>query len=180
MIAIKAAIEGARPILLHSPAGMAAPSNGKKVIPTPEDEARSYLYWTDNKSSIALPSWNLLRSFIKAAAAWKIGKLSAANVLAGAVEFDPMMLSFNTVKYELHTCRAVVMGAGIMRTRPQLFPWRLEFTALADETCFQKREQIEVLAEIMRDAGRRVGVGDFRPEKKGPFGKFNLTKWELA
>ncbi len=33
---------------------------------------------------------------------------------------------------------------------------------------------------LVDDAGKKVGLGDYRPERKGPFGKFVVTKWEEA
>jgi len=35
------------------------------------------------------------------------------------------------------------------------------------------------LRAICEDAGRRVGVGDFRIEKSGPFGKFVVESWQV-
>lgn len=31
--------------------------------------------------------------------------------------------------------------------------------------------------EIVDAAGKRIGLGDFRPACKGPFGKFTVTSW---
>jgi len=28
-------------------------------------------------------------------------------------------------------------------------------------------------------AGKRVGLGDFRPARKGPFGKFRVDEWKV-
>ena len=28
------------------------------------------------------------------------------------------------------------------------------------------------------DAGKKRGLGDYRPARKGPFGRFVVTKWE--
>jgi hypothetical protein len=180
---IKVEIEGARPILLHNPAGMATPTVGGKnaPIPLPAEEAKGYLYWLDDEqSSLALPSMMILRSFINGASGYKFGKQSAATVLAGGVEIDPLMISFNTKEYKLHTCRVVVgMGKGIMRTRP-LIPagYKLEFDMLVDDTCLNE-SHAPIMREIMETAGRRMGLGDFRPQKKGPYGKFNVTRWEV-
>lgn len=33
-------------------------------------------------------------------------------------------------------------------------------------------------SRIVDDCGTRVGLLDFRPERKGPFGRFVVTKWE--
>jgi len=33
------------------------------------------------------------------------------------------------------------------------------------------------LRKVVDDAGSRVGLLDFRPEHKGPFGRFIVTHW---
>jgi hypothetical protein len=32
----------------------------------------------------------------------------------------------------------------------------------------------DILVKILADAGMRVGVGDYRPQKGGPFGRFQI------
>jgi hypothetical protein len=34
------------------------------------------------------------------------------------------------------------------------------------------------MREIVDAAGKRVGLGDFRPACKGPFGKFVVVQWK--
>jgi hypothetical protein len=34
------------------------------------------------------------------------------------------------------------------------------------------------LRRVVDDAGSRVGLLEFRPEKKGPFGRFIVTEWK--
>ena len=36
----------------------------------------------------------------------------------------------------------------------------------------------KLMREIVDAAGKRIGLGDFRPECKGPFGRYIVTKWE--
>ena len=31
--------------------------------------------------------------------------------------------------------------------------------------------------ELLTEAGETIGIGDFRPEKRGPFGTFRVTKF---
>jgi hypothetical protein len=31
--------------------------------------------------------------------------------------------------------------------------------------------------KLVDDAGKRIGLGDFRPDRKGPFGKFVVSNW---
>ena len=36
---------------------------------------------------------------------------------------------------------------------------------------------LKMLRTIVDDAGSKIGLGDFRPDCKGPFGKFKVTTW---
>jgi hypothetical protein len=38
---------------------------------------------------------------------------------------------------------------------------------------------LDVVKKIFEAAGSKIGVGDFRPAKKGPFGMFSVTGWEV-
>ena len=38
---------------------------------------------------------------------------------------------------------------------------------------------LDMAHQLLEDAGRRQGVGDFRPEKKGPFGRFKIIRWDF-
>lgn len=62
----------------------------------------------------------------------------------------------------------------LLRHRPRLDKWKAAFGLLYDET-LMKPEQVR---RIVDDCGSRVGLLDFRPERKGPFGRFMVTKWE--
>jgi hypothetical protein len=178
MKTIKAKIKGVGlGILLHNPAGMGR-SNGKKVIPTPEQEAAEGCYWTEDKTSVAIPSWNLFRALVKAAAAYKDGKVAMSRVIAGGVTIEPAVLSFGTKKYAIDTRRAVVQRQGILRSRPLLKDWTLDFDLLVNEEDVSPKA-FPTLRAICEDAGRRVGLGDFRIEKSGPFGKFVVESWEV-
>jgi hypothetical protein len=179
MKTIKARIKGTgMGILLHNPAGMSAPSNGKKKIPTPEEEAKAGCYFLDDGETVAIPSWSLFRALVKAAGAFRDGKIYMSKVVAGAVSVEPAMLSFGTTTYQIDTRRAVVQNQGILRSRPLLKDWSLDFDLLVNEEDVSA-SAFPMLRAICEDAGRRVGLGDFRVEKSGPFGKFSVVSWEV-
>ncbi len=60
--------------------------------------------------------------------------------------------------------------------RPMLKDWEISFDVVFDE--------MEIAPSIMKElfdiAGRIVGIGDWRPAKKGPYGKFQVTSWKEA
>ena len=185
MFKVDVTINGLPPgILLHNPAAglMGGNKTGKKpTIPPPEDEAAAGLYWTEDSSSIAFPSWNIHRAMTAGAAGFKLGKRAMSPYIAGSLTFLPVMASFNTTNYRVDIRRAVIQRQGIMRSRPNLFPWELSFIIQVAEEDFPNPAIIdESLKAIMEDTGRRIGIGDFRPGCKGPFGRFQVTRWEVS
>jgi hypothetical protein len=58
--------------------------------------------------------------------------------------------------------------------RPKLHDWVLGFSLELDLKMFSPK----TLRLIIDDAGSKVGLGDFRPARKGIFGRFVVTKWE--
>jgi hypothetical protein len=180
MKTFKVILQGKTPILLHSPSAMNGNRNGAKrgetQIPTPQEEARASLYMLPDKSSIAFPSLNILRAAITASTAWKINKKSIVPFMAGSVSVDDELVSFRTLEFEVDTRRAVVQKAGILRSRAKLpVGWKLKFELNVDDDA--PAELARILPDIFAEAGRRVGIGDFRPERRGPFGKFEVKEF---
>ncbi len=69
----------------------------------------------------------------------------------------------------------VVQRQRILRTRARFdLPWSCTFQADCDDAVVDQR-QLESWLEI---AGRRIGLGDWRPEKSGDYGRFEFTKLE--
>jgi len=33
---------------------------------------------------------------------------------------------------------------------------------------------------LVNDAGKKIGLGDYRPQRKGPFGRFSVVGWEVS
>jgi len=61
----------------------------------------------------------------------------------------------------------------IMRHRPRFDCWGLEFSIGVDDTLMELSDA----QMLLEQAGLSIGVGDFRPEKRGPFGTFRVTKF---
>jgi hypothetical protein len=180
MKTFKVILQGKTPILLHSPSAMNGNRNGAKRgethIPTPQEEAKASLYVMPDQSSIAFPSLNILRAAITASTAWKISKKSIVPFMAGSVSVDEELVPFHTLNFEIDTRRAVVQKAGILRSRAKLpAGWKLKFNLCVDDDA--PAELCKLLPDIFAEAGRRVGIGDFRPERKGPFGKFEVEEF---
>jgi len=182
MLKINLTLEGLKPgILLHNPLSMSKPKSGKKIIPSPEQEAADGCYWTEDGKSLAFPATNIHSSLIIASSSYRIGKRSIMPFIAGAIEIEPLLIPFNTKLYQIDTRRVVIQRQGILRSRPLIFPWHLQFTYIVEEIDFpvQGEGLVEVLKNITEEAGRRVGLGDFRPENRGWFGNYRIKGWKI-
>lgn len=62
----------------------------------------------------------------------------------------------------------------VMRYRPRFNDWGAEFNLLIDDRFIAP----DSVHELLNEAGTCIGIGDFRPEKRGPFGKFLVTQFE--
>jgi hypothetical protein len=171
-----------RGLMTHNPSQMTATQTGatigKKKIPTPEEEADRGVY--RDEKGIYLPAVAFQRAMIRACSGKKVGKTSAKSVVSGAVLIvqekcylvDPRTKKPLT-KWEVDIRRVVVQGRdAIMRSRP-LFPvWatRVSFEINTDYVA------PAALDPIMTEAGIMVGVGDYRPEHTGPFGRFEAKR----
>lgn len=61
----------------------------------------------------------------------------------------------------------------IMRHRPRFDNWSLTFDLQIDETLLP----VEFVHTLLNEAGLAIGIGDFRPEKRGPFGTFRVVSF---
>lgn len=63
-----------------------------------------------------------------------------------------------------------------MAHRPRVDAWRCSFTLDVDTSMFT----VNLIRAVVDDAGKKIGLGDFRPARKGPFGRFVVVGWEAA
>lgn len=167
---------GANPIAPETVAHKALTSKRKR---TDEDHiaiARSeYMMCFYGFKSTAIPSTNVKSAIVEGAKLNKLGTAFNRCVLILADE-TPITHSGPADKSKMWEtpacvdCRSVkVPGGGrIMRYRPRLNDWRLTVEIVFDEKIIE-RAQIVAAAE---NVGRYIGIGDYRPAKGGPFGRF--------
>lgn len=129
-----------------------------------------------------LPGTNVFAAIVNAGRFHKIGRRQVTtgktSIVPGGIMILELMCSLGTRDFEVDSRRAVNQNTGgaVMAHRPRIDNWRTSFTLDIDETLFAP-EFVRVLVD---DAGRRIGVGAYRPERKGPFGRFVVTKWEAV
>lgn len=173
---IKVEIEGSA-ILMNNPQSMMDDSPGIKKTTKkydPKQEAIKRLYKAKN-GKLFVPSIWLYRAMVNASAYKKAGKYSLRPILAGAVRIEPEEIDLGTKKYEVDIRTVVIQKSRIVRARPRINDWKLSFTLIYDSDLIADPY---ILKEVLEDAGKRVGIGDYRPQKLGPFGTFTITKFE--
>jgi hypothetical protein len=62
-----------------------------------------------------------------------------------------------------------------MRHRPRLNQWHAEFTLEIDDDMLEPN----LIHQLLIEGGSKNGLGDYRPEKGGPFGKFAVVSWAI-
>ena len=68
----------------------------------------------------------------------------------------------------VHRASVKVMSSRVMRTRPQFHNWCADVVVHYDTTQAHESDVVRWL----ETAGRIIGIGDWRPEKSGNFGRF--------
>lgn len=175
---INVKIEGLTPLLVnrfHEDAAAEATSgtHSRKEKLSPDEDAAMRLYKNGNGPFI--PSEWLRQSMIGAAARHKIGRRAATTDVAAALYLSPFEIP---LAGEWHTdARAIVIPATkgrLLRYRPMFDEWSCEFRLQLDTDLVGEK----LIKDILIDSGRLVGIGDFRPARKGPYGRFSIVSWE--
>jgi hypothetical protein len=174
MKSIEVRITGISPLLMHRYPAIAIESLEKKPI---EEQAELCAYRDEASGGLYVPGNALMRALVNGAAYSKgKGRASLAKVASAGIFVSPEYLDLGVSKYEIDA-RSVVIPATrgrVMRYRPKLSTWSVGFTLEYDETLMTP----EQVRRIVDDTGQRVGLLEFRPEKKGPFGRFVVTSWQ--
>lgn len=172
---IQAEIKGTSALLMNR--FPLVPAENATKLP-PAEQAAATAYRDEKTGELYVPGQNLQRALVSAATFSK-GKARASlqKVAAACLMITPEILTLGTKNFVVDS-RAVVVpatGGRIVRHRARLNDWQLAFTLEFDDALLSEKEA----RKILDDCGIRVGIGDFRPERKGPFGRFMVTNWKV-
>jgi len=173
-------IEGSADLLFHrwNVEGVdekAKAAKGSKAKKT--DDIESYVYRLDS-GNIGLPGEYLRQSIIHAAKYKqdpRSPRKSAMDLFkAGIVCLTPLSdLGARKWDYEDRR-RVLIQRNGINRTRPAMkMGWSADFEFLVN---LPEYISAALFQAVIADAGRLVGVGDFRPT----YGRFSVTKFKVV
>lgn len=152
------------------------------------DVAREKIYRQNGeKSSIGLPAEMLFASLVAAGRNVKNGKKQVSTVktttLPDFFSIQDYFLPFSNIKkkgkkddsWKVDKRRGRLNdGTAICIVRPRFDKWEFEVTVEYDE----KKADKSIIKALFANAGSAQGLGAFRPNCKGPFGRFRVTRWK--
>ena len=173
-------IKGLTPLLMNNPIAM----ENTGPLPTPEKEAEISRYVKPD-GTLYVPSIALRKSIMLGATGYKIGKFSLKSRLSAAIQLFDEYLDLLDGKgkpmkeYTIDRRRVVIQRAGIIRSRARIeCPWFVEgILGFNSELIMDKhgKVQLDILQKAINVAGQVSGLLDFRPNRGGWFGKYELV-----
>lgn len=149
----------------------------------PDEIAEEAAYW-DKDDLIVHPTQALMTAMRDGGAYESLGGRKTAKApMAAAIfveggDFLPLLLpnGERTDDFIVDSRRIVnphTGGAGMCH-RPRFEQWMLKFTLRVYEDILS----VEVVRNSLVNAGRRIGIGDYRPQKGGRFGMFDVIQFD--
>jgi hypothetical protein len=185
---IEVKLAGITPLIMNSfhDAAAQAATNGTRSSAagadrgTPQEIAAKKIY-RDLDGRPCIPQPNLIRCIVDGGTYHKVGKsqvtTQAKSMLFGCMDIPAATIPLEHRQEWVVDTRAVVVPATkgrILAFRPMFHDWALSFVIDLDATICSPK----LLRQIVDDAGQRVGLGDFRPARKGPYGRFRVDSWQ--
>jgi hypothetical protein len=147
---------------------------------TPREIAESKLY-LDNQGRPCIPQPNILRCIVDGGQFHKIGKNKATtqktSLVYSYLDIEDTMLPIRHQQPWSVDMRAVVNPSThgrILCYRPRFDDWEIDFVIDLKE----ENMGVKLARSIVDDGGLKIGLGDFRPARKGPFGRFEVIHWQ--
>jgi hypothetical protein len=172
----KVELKGISALLMHAFPMVPIEALDKKPA---EDQAEHAAYRDPQTRELYVPAIAVQRALVSAATYSKgKGRGSLQKPVAACVIVGPERLSLGTKEYVIDS-RPVVIPATkgrVMRHRPRFDAWSIRFDLEFDENLITETQ----MRRVVDDMGSRVGLLDFRPERKGPFGRCMVTSWEVS
>lgn len=172
-------IKGTSPLLQNRFAGEETiGKTKKKTETTKENNVEDTIYKTP-KGKIYQPAECIKQALIEAGKAFKKGRANRSKVFASFVIVEPEAIIHKNQKWETDRRPVVIPSTRgrVMRNRARLNEWELKFqaTSLDDNEIDE-----QLLHDALDYAGHYIGIGDYRPQKKGMYGRFIVSEIKEA
>lgn len=182
-------IEGTSPLLMNKYNIQAEldRQKGKRITKTyePKDEAEKSAYISKDKKNLIIPSQVLYASILNASSFHKVNRRSAKSVLAGSIRIEPEEIkilnekdkALKSTDFEIDTRPVVIQRARVLKSRAKIEKWKAKFEIVFNEKLIA---DAEIIKTILTEAGMRIGIMDYRPQKSGWYGTFKINNFEIA
>jgi hypothetical protein len=189
---IEMTVKGITPLLVNRMTpeqldGLRHPGGRRKkftVPKEPREEAEGKVYATHDGKPY-LPTENLMACLISAGMYIKLdGKrqmsTAKSTLLPGFLSIeDPFLLLLNSGgapaawEVDMRQGRNPNGGEAVCIIRPRFDSWSFRASLLADTDSISEN----MIRELVDIAGSRIGLCDFRPQRRGIYGKYKVTNW---
>jgi len=174
---IDVTMRGQSPLLMHAYPLVPIEDPPLEKRP-PEEQAELAAYRDPDSGELFIPGINVQRALIGAAVYSKgKGRASLQKPAAACVLISPERILLGAKDYTVDSRPVVIPSTKgrIVRHRPRLDEWQIIFEIQYDESLLEEKQ----VRQIVDNMGKRVGLLDFRPERKGPFGRCVVTSWKV-
>ena len=186
---IKVTIEGLTPLLMNRFTEEAAIQVGDGASAvfggdkdgTPREQAELCAYRQEDTGELFWPGPNIFSCLIESGKFQKVGRskltTQKSSLVPGMLQVADIIIPFGTKDFEVDSRRVVnpSTGGAHIKHRARLNDWRLTFTLDVETDLLS----LKSARQLVDDGGRRCGTGDYRPSKKGPFGRFVVVNWDV-
>lgn len=138
----------------------------------------SALYW-NNKFGACVPDRLLKGAIVASSKKDKKGKIYGASCIVLTDEAELIFHDSKMSESELYETgkyidrRIVnVQRSRVVRVRPIFDEWSCVFELAFDPAAIEEKDLLNTLAR----AGQIIGIGDYRPDCGGPYGRFTVEK----
>lgn len=174
---INARIEGTTPLLMNRFRDVQIEGKSKRKGEEKDIPVEDKLYLDDDEKPY-IPAVYLQRALIDAGKRLQVRgnkKATYSKIVGAVVDIEPeaITLTGKYVPFRISAVNPMTKGR-MMVTRPRFDKWSLEFQIIVND----ESVGFETMNQLLVSAGQFTGVGDWRPEKKGKFGKFVVTSFK--
>jgi len=161
------------------------PKPSQQYIPEEDAERSAYRIRCGELDKVLyVPNTAIYKSAIVAAGPYKIGRKGLKTILSGTIIISPeeiplIDLNDNYIKDYIIDSRYVTIDRkAVIKHRARLNEWRLAFKIQYDKAYFTQ-PVFDGLRKALEDAGRTVGILDYRPARGGWFGKYIVEEFNV-
>jgi hypothetical protein len=167
-------IKGVSPLLQNRFSGSESVGTTKKKSETTKENKVEDTIYVLPDGKLYQPAECIKQALIEAGKAFKKGKSNKSKTFASFLIISPEAIIHKHQKYKVDR-RAVVIPSTkgrVMRNRGRFDEWELNFNVLILD---DDEIDMALLHDALEYAGHYIGIGDYRPQKKGMFGRFIIS-----